>query len=300
MYSLVSAPVLGFDLVRRPGGAETAAVLATALALGPADVEPLAAAPRQDVDRLGADRLRAWTRVSVATRDEGTVRTVADAGNATSDALGPGGVAADLHRRLVTAGIGTLEDLLRCVRHDILDWTWTGGPGVAVQPPAATVASGVVCDAVAAAYAGHLLSTIDRTVLTEPWRQVWATRTPPVGDVGPGAGEVRALLERVRTAEGARRRDLLAAADAYRAGTRPWSLAVHNASWAAHLSGRTRAAATAQMQAVLAVQRARFTAAECAAGVWNLVSGAVHAMVVADLLGDVDHLALTEPLEVLG
>jgi hypothetical protein len=74
---------------------------------------------------------------------------------------------------------------------------------------------------------------------------------------------------------------------------------VHNASWAAHLSGRTRAAAAAQMQAVIAVQRGGFSAQECAAGAWNLVSGAVHAMIVADLLADVDHLALTEPLEAL-
>jgi len=289
MYSLVSAPILGFDLVRRAGGAETATILGTALALGPADLPVLAASVRSD-----ADRLAAWARVGAATRAEERVSDIADSTSRQSPAAAVAGL-----RRLTTAGIGTLDDLLRCVRHDVLDWSWSAGSGVAVQSEVATAASTVICDAVAGAYAGPLLGTAERTVLCEPWRRIWGTRTPPLVDLGPGAPEVRALLQTVSGLDGTGRRALLGAADAYRAGTRPWALAVHNASWAAHLSGRTRSAAAAQMLAVGAVQRAGFSAHECAAGVWNLVSGAVHAMIVSDLLGDVDHLALTEPLDAL-
>jgi hypothetical protein len=290
--------------VRRPGGQETAAILLTAIGLRTGDLAPLAAASRPDTERLPA-----WARLAAATRHEGTggttiARAAADVAAdaaAAGEQTGPAAVAG--LRKLASTAVGTLDDLLRCVRHDVLDWTWSGGPGIAVQSETATRASGVVCDAVAGAYAGHLLSTEDRTVLGEPWRRVWAARTPPVTDLGPGAPEVRALLTRLRDIDGAGRGVVRRAAEAHRGkdtGARGWALAVHNASWAAHLSGRTRAAAAAQMQAVAAVQRGGFSAQDCAAGVWNLVSGAVHAMIVADLLADVDHLALTEPLETLG
>ena len=42
-YSLVSSPVLGFDLVRVDGGSEVAGILLRGLALGPAELGVLAA-----------------------------------------------------------------------------------------------------------------------------------------------------------------------------------------------------------------------------------------------------------------
>src|SRR5689334_9975481 len=116
MYSLVSAPVLGFDLVRRPGGGETAMVIATALALGPHDLPALADVARPDVERLPA-----WARVAAATRTETNGRASIPERTSASDSALPGQPApatvAGL-RKLATTAIGTLDDLLRCVRHD--------------------------------------------------------------------------------------------------------------------------------------------------------------------------------------
>ncbi|RKS80192.1 hypothetical protein CLV35_0613 [Motilibacter peucedani] len=291
MYSLVSSPVLGFDLVRRPGGSDTAAVVAAALDLTAADLPALAAAAPADRDRADA-----WAGVARATRDSVDLRTLA---SRTRGTTGPATLAA--LRGLETTQVGGLEDLLRCVRHDVFDWTWRTGNGLAVQDDASTRAVAAVCDAVAASYAGSALSTADRGVLLEAWRRAAAHRSLP-RDLGPGSASVHRLLFRVRTCLPADRDAVRAAADQYRrtsgasTGTSSWALAVHNASWAAHLSDRTRVAAQAQMLAVMTTQAAGFGTSDCAGGVWNLVSGAVHALVVADLLADADVDALVEPL----
>ncbi|MDP9398185.1 MAG: hypothetical protein M3P96_10355, partial [Actinomycetota bacterium] len=59
MYSLVSTPVLGFDLVRLPGGHRVAAVLRRALALAPEDL-PVLAAAHDD----GPGRAAAWWEIA--------------------------------------------------------------------------------------------------------------------------------------------------------------------------------------------------------------------------------------------
>ncbi|RZS91387.1 hypothetical protein EV189_0628 [Motilibacter rhizosphaerae] len=287
MYSLVSAPVLGFDLVRRPGGEEVAGVLATALALGPADLPALLAAAGPEVDRVGA-----WANVTRVTRDQGTLRGASEQ----AAAAAPGAATLAALRQLATTSIGGLDDVITCVRHDVFDWTWAGTGTLAVQDEAAGRAVGVVCDAVAGTYAAAMLSTADRAVLLDPWRSVWGSRTAPTLDLGPAAGEVTALLDALRGLSPAQREALLGASDQHRASTRPWALAVHNASWAAHLSARTRPAAAAQMAAVRAVRAAGFSTPQLAGGVWNAVSGAVHAMVVGDLLADVDLDVLTAPV----
>ena len=63
-----------------------------------------------------------------------------------------------------------------------------------------------------------------------------------------------------------------------------WSGAVHSASWAAYLSDRVRTAAAAQLLLVQALDNGVVPVAERAGGVWNLLSGAVQALVVRDLL----------------
>jgi hypothetical protein len=62
---------------------------------------------------------------------------------------------------------------------------------------------------------------------------------------------------------------------------------VHEATWAAYLSGRVAAAAAAQLHRVGAVRAAGISLDDIASGLWNAVSGAVSALVVADLLDDV-------------
>ena len=70
---------------------------------------------------------------------------------------------------------------------------------------------------------------------------------------------------------------------------------MNEASWAAHLSGRIRDAAIAQLSAVSAFRRAGFSHADGARGVWNAVSGLVQATVVEDLLDDDHYDVLVRP-----
>lgn len=286
MYSLVSAPVLGFDLVRRPGGSDTAGVLAIALDLRAADLPGLAASLAPDHHRAGA-----WATVTRADMRTGGLREVAER---TREATGPGATLAAL-RGLETTALGTLEDLLRFVRHDVFEWAWEKGPGLAVQDDATARAVSAVCDAVAATATAPNLSTSERTVLLSAWRASAASRALP-HDLGPGTARVHLLLDRVRRMSAAEHVALRSASEGYRKGTSSWAMAVHNASWAAHLSDRTRVAAQAQMLTVIAAQAAGLSTRDSAAGSWNLLSGAVHALVVGDLLADEDLDALTMPV----
>lgn len=286
MYSLVSAPVLGFDLVRRPTGSDTAALLAIALELRPADLPALAGALRPDHERAGA-----WAMVTRIDMRSGGLREVAER---TRAATGPGATLAAL-RGLETTAIGTLEDLLRFVRHEVFEWAWEKGPGLAVQDEATARAVSAVCDAVAATAIGPDLSTAHREVLLAPWRSSAAVRALP-HDLGPGGARVHLLLDRVRRMTPAEHVALRSVSEGYRKGTSPWAMAVHNASWAAHLSDRTRVAAQAQLLAVVAAKAAGLSTRDSASGGWNLLSGAVHALMVADLLADEDVDALVQPV----
>ncbi len=71
---------------------------------------------------------------------------------------------------------------------------------------------------------------------------------------------------------------------------------MHQATWAIHLSDRLRPAADAQLAAVAAFTQAGFDARDAAYGVWNALSGAVHATVAADLLPEAEHTVLTAVL----
>jgi hypothetical protein len=71
---------------------------------------------------------------------------------------------------------------------------------------------------------------------------------------------------------------------------------MHEASWAAHVSGRTRTLATAQLLAVRAFVDGGFTAADGAAGAWNAVAGRVQGIVMGDLLDESSAAVLAVPL----
>src|SRR5437763_1072314 len=127
MYSLVSAPVLGFDLTRLPGGAATAEVLLRGLCLTAGDLPVLAERlPDEDV------RQPLWLAVEDAGRALPTLRGLADEPDP-AQAIG-------LVQR---APIGNLDGLLRCVRHDVMSWTWEASGGVNRQTLAAERAGGV-------------------------------------------------------------------------------------------------------------------------------------------------------------
>src|SRR4051794_15689677 len=98
MYSLVSAPVLGFDLTRLPGGSVVADVLLRGISLTQSDIDILAGTALPDWDRLDL-----WQDVDSAARQRQTLRDLATQ---------PGGDAEQTLAVLETAPIGTVDGLL--------------------------------------------------------------------------------------------------------------------------------------------------------------------------------------------
>ncbi|WP_436525953.1 hypothetical protein [Actinoplanes sp. HUAS TT8] len=268
MYSLVSAPVLGFDLTRLPGGSSAAEVLLRALRLQRDDLPVLA-------ERLPDEGVRGplWVEVESAARRMPNLK-----GMSKDD---PAGNLALVER----APIGSVDSLLTCLRYDVMSWTWEGTGRDARQTEEAAAATALLCDAAVATYLREVLDDDTRRRLGAGW--VAAVKKLPAGapiDLGPHHYTVSALLDRLRTLRPEDRERVATAADDARRNTAGWSPAVHSASWAAYLSDRVRTAAAAQMLLVQAVDTAGISLADRAGGVWNMLSGAVQALVVRDLL----------------
>jgi hypothetical protein len=268
MYSLVSAPVLGFDLTRLDGGSATAEVLLRGLRLSIGDLSILA-------DRLPNEDVRGplWVEVESAARRMPSLK-----GMAKDD---PAGNLALVER----APIGSVDALLTCLRYDVMSWTWQGKGRDAQQSEAAASATALLCDAAVASYLREVLDENSRRRLGAGW--VSAMRKLPAGapiDLGPHHYAISSLLERLRSLRPNELSRLVASAEDARRNTGGWSPAVHSASWAAYLSDRVRTAAAAQMLLVQAVDIAAIPLADRAGGVWNMLSGAVQALVVRDLL----------------
>ncbi|GAA4932410.1 hypothetical protein [Actinoplanes utahensis] len=268
MYSLVSAPVLGFDLTRLEGGPAAAEVLLRALRLKSGDLPVLA-------ERLPDENVRGplWVEVESAARRMPSLK-----GMSKDD---PAGNLALVER----APIGSVDSLLTCLRYDVMSWTWEGTGRQARQSDEAAAATALLCDAAVASYLREVLDDDVRRRLGAGW--VSAVRKLPAGapiDMGPHHYTVSALFDRLRTLRPEDRLRVSTAADDARRNTAGWSPAVHSASWAAYLSDRVRTAAAAQMLLVQAVDTAGIPLADRAGGVWNMLSGAVQALVVRDLL----------------
>lgn len=289
MYTLLGAPLLGFDLARRAGGADVADIVRTALALDHDRLTEVGAG--YDERTVGwLDRARGSVpderggRLASALRD--TARLVED------------GRVQEALRRLETASVAGLPELLAVVRDEVFDWTWVEGDGARTRPEALRRGVAVTCDAVVAAWHAATLSPSFAAQLADPYRRVAARL--PYPSLGPRSRVVVETLGRVAVAGRREREDLAAAAE--RARQRgAWGPAMHSATWAVHLSGRDRAAAAAQMDAVRALASAGVDAGEAAAGTWNLVSGACQALVVGDLVDTPTFHRLVDPLtEALG
>jgi hypothetical protein len=206
----------------------------------------------------------------------------------------------DAHQTLALleqAPIGTVDGLLQCVRHDVLGWTWKStGDSPSVQSGTAAQATSVICDAVVAAYLRDLLPVQSRRSLAVGWLS--AARWLPVRPMhlGPQHDDISALLSRVRALSPAELVRLAGAAEVARRSASDWAPAVHAASWAVYVSERVRAAAAAQLMLVQAVDDAGIPVADRAGGAWNLLSGAVQAMMVRDLLAAETVRRLVDPL----
>ncbi|MGX6607861.1 hypothetical protein ACWKSP_37915 [Micromonosporaceae bacterium Da 78-11] len=268
MYSLVSAPVLGFDLTRLSGGSATAEVMLRGLRLSAVDLPVLA-------ERLPDEDVRGplWVEVESAARRMPSLKGMGKDDPAANLAL------------VERAPIGSVDALLTCVRYDVMAWTWQGKGRDAQQSETAASATALLCDAAVASYLREVLDEDSRRRLGAGW--VSAMRKLPSGapiDLGPHHYAVSSLLERLRSLGPKELARLNASAEDARRNAGGWSPAVHSASWAAYLSDRVRTAAAAQMLLVQAVDNAAIPLADRAGGVWNMLSGAVQALVVRDLL----------------
>jgi len=279
-YSLVSAATLGFDLVRLPAGRAVADVLLAGLAADVPALEQLAAVH----PAAGADREQ---RAALAVRSRKARELAAAVPHlrTAADALPGADRAAVLVAQLERSTIGDAAAVERVLREDVLG---PEHPAVAlVDEQVRDAAADVLADAAVGSWAAAVLPPLVHRRLTGPFAVATATGVPttPELDLGPATGELSELLTGLRTLDDAGRARWLAAVDAARAERRPWAGAMHEASWGAHVSGRTRTLATAQLLAVRAFLDAGFDTSAAAAGAWNAVAGCVQGIVMGDLLG---------------
>jgi hypothetical protein len=284
-YSLVSAATLGFDLVRLPAGRSVATVLLAALGAdvtaltSVADVHPGRGLARGERGVL-AVRSRKARELAASVPHMRGVAEGAAAGDRT----------AVLVAQLERGTIGDAPTLERLLRDDVL------GP----EHPAHALlsddelaeAADVLADAALGHWAAGVLPPLVRRELTGPFDRALdrgAVSGPPVDD---GLAE---LLDAVRGLDAPGRAAWRAAVDEGRADRRPWATAMHEASWAGHVSGRTRSLAVAQLHAVQAFLDGGFDLHDGAAGVWNALAGCVQGTAVADLLDEASLAVLQAP-----
>lgn len=296
MLSLLNGSALGFDLVRLQNGPLVADIVLGALAVHPEDLAHLAPSqgtpagwPRPAV----APRLPAAPRSDLpngtAVRPPGelTVRDVparaSQADTATDTSL------TALASLLRSATIGSLEALVAMLRREVFAWTWreqVDGEALAARSPEAGDLQTTCLAAVSAAY-----GAVDRTdprvgEAVARWYRLHGRLPRRSVPLGPQQMQLAVLLARIQALQPHEVRAIL---DAYHRHqpAQLWAPAVHEATWAAYLSGRVAAAAAAQLHLVGAVRSAGVSLDDVAGGFWNAVSGAVSAMVVQDLLDDV-------------
>jgi hypothetical protein len=287
-YSLVSAATLGFDLVRLPAGRQVAEVLLTGLHEDPATLDRLAAAhPGRGVS--------AEQRGVLAVRGR-RARELASGVPHLSGVAGRAATAEDRTAVLVTqlerSTIGSAPTLERLLREDVL------GPEHAaaaeLDDETRAQATDVLSDAAVGFWAADVLPPLVHRELTAPYQRAgvgWGG----LPALGPGTAELGELLAAIAGLDTAGRGRWRATVEEARAHHRPWASAMHDACWAAHVSGRTRTLAAAQLHAVRAFCDGGFDGRDGAHGVWNAVAGCVQAVAMADLLDEGSLAVLRAP-----
>ena len=290
-YSLVSAATLGFDLVRLPAGRSVAQVLLGGLAADGEQLHRLAwAHPGRGASRerrgVLAVRSRRARELAVAVPQ---VRHLGeDAGADASSRV------AVLVAQLERGTIGDVPTLERLLRDDVLG---AEHPAASALPESVrSEAADVLADAAVGFWAADVLPPLVHRELTAPFTSVTNGAPDPAAiDLGPATGGMGELLTAVRRLDDAGRARWRAAVEDGRGEHRPWAAAMHEASWAAHVSGRTRSLATAQLHAVQAFVDGGFDGRDGASGVWNALAGCVQGLAMGDLLGADTLRALLAP-----
>jgi hypothetical protein len=288
-YSLVSAATLGFDLVRLPAGGQVASVLSAGLAADSDALYRLASAhpangcpAEQRAGRAVAAR-RAHELAAAVVPQLRDVRTAAGADVRT----------ARLVALLERGTIGNTPALERLVREDVLGPEHSAAADV--DPGALAMAADVLADAATGWWAAEALDPAVRRELTGAFSTATAVHPPLRPDLGPATAGIDELLGVVAALDESGRRRWRIAVDAVRTQRRPWAAAMHGAAWAAHVSGRTRSLAAAQLAGVQAFTDGGFTARDGAEGVWNALAGCVQGLSMADLLDEESLAVLGEP-----
>jgi hypothetical protein len=283
VYTMVNAPCLARDLARHPRGGAVATDLLRAAALTPGgfaalDTARLAADAPARRDSLAA-RMRLQPRalqVLAATRDVATTAGL-EAWTAAVDVLD-------------VTPMGALDDLVDLVKDEICDPAWSRADGLAVT--AWSTALDVVADGVRATYAAQICPEI-AAPLGRPWRR-WLAASGHAP--APVDATVAGLIAAVRAASPQR---LAGAADRLRrqrADGWSWAIAMHDACWAVHLTGRERVALVAQLHALRALLDVLPDSDRPSPALSAAVVAAVHAHVVADVLADDVFAGLVAPL----
>jgi len=278
-YTLVSAATLGFDLVRLPAGRDVAEVLLTGLDAGVADLHRLAAAHPAE----GRSREQ---RGVLAVRSRRARELAAGVPHVRGAAGLPDGGSdrpAVLVDQLERGTIGDAPTLERLLREDVLgpEHRAVGRVGQDVSDAAADV----LADAAVAHWAAEVLPPLVRRELAAPFgRAALPARGTP--DLGPATDGLLSLFADLRALDPAGRHRWRSAVDERRGEQRTWAAAMHEAAWAAHVSGRTRSLATAQLIGVQAFLDGGFSGRDGAHGLWNAVAGCIQGVAMADLLDD--------------
>jgi hypothetical protein len=266
MYSLVNVATLVRDLARHERAALVATELLRAFALDEAALDSLEATA-YDAASAAARRARALAE----DRDRPRALQVLAAARGFADDLGIDayGAAVDVLER---TPMGGLDDLEAFVRREVLAacWEHAGDVAVARRPQALEL----VTDGILGTYSGD-------EALAEPWR-AWLALHP----VAPAPTAWPRLVDAVSA---------LGPDCDIPAAPSEWAQRMHEACWAVHLTGRERAAAIAQLQALRAL-----------VAVWapkrpplravSMTAAAVHAEVVADVLDVSTYAAMVQPL----
>lgn len=282
-YSLVSAATLGFDLVRLPAGRSVATVLLAALG---ADARSLAAIAAVHPAR----GVEAAERGALGVRSRKARELAASVPHLRTAAAGAGDRAAGLVELLERGTIGDAPTLERLLREDVL-----GREHLArgfLTEDEWDAATGVLADAALGHWAAGVLPPLVRRELTGPFDRATdrgCVHAPPVD------AALAELLDTVCGLDASGRAAWRAAVDEGRPDQRSWATAMHEASWAGHVSGRTRTLAIGQLHAVQAFLDGGFDLHDGAAGVWNAVSGCVQGAAVADLLDEKSLAVLQAP-----
>jgi hypothetical protein len=276
MYSLVNVTVVARDLTRHRHGAALARDLLHVLALDTDALVTLDGVPAPADARARRQQLASEQPAEPRALDAlAEIRMAAE--------LGGVDTWASALPVLEAAPLGGRVELIRWVRTELLAGAWESVDDVAV--PRLPRALDVVSDGILTTYAGRPADPLGR-----PWR-AWTAGRLPATCTEPAVEQVVAIvaaasIDSLRAAGRAMR--------SLRAGGWSWPHAMHDACWAVDLTGRTRTAAVAQLEAVVALLvRMRTTPPP---DLVAAVAAAVHATVVADVLPAETVAAMCGPL----